>query len=72
MASLGYDVYKFEDFKQFADNNSNKTNLASYPEYQNLVSPQWVKNIKDGKKTETYTNNDYAILKFHGVKVIKL
>ena len=33
----------------------------SYPEYQNLISPQWVKDIKDSKKTETYTNTDYAI-----------
>ena len=61
LASLGYEVYKFDDYKQFADNDANKANLVSYPEYQNLVSPQWVKDIKDGKKPETYTNNDYAI-----------
>ena len=54
-------MYKFDDYKQFADNDANKVNLVSYPEYQNLVSPQWVKDIKDGKKPETYTNNDYAI-----------
>ena len=61
LASLGYEVYKFDDYKKFADNDANKANLVSYPEYQNLVSPQWVKDIKDGKKPETYTNNDYAI-----------
>lgn len=55
LASLGYEVYKFDDYKQFADNDANKANLVSYPEYQNLVSPQWVKDIKDGKKPETYT-----------------
>lgn len=60
-ATLGYDVYKFEDYKQFADNDANKDKLVAYPEYQNLVSPQWVKDVQDGKKTETYTNNDYAL-----------
>ena len=61
LASLGYEVYKFDDYKQFADNDANKDNLVTYPEYQTLVSPQWVKDVKDGKKPESYNNNDYAI-----------
>ncbi|MGX7112103.1 rhodanese-like domain-containing protein [Gemella cuniculi] len=61
LSSFGYDVYKFEDYKQFADNDSNKDSLISYPEYQNLVSASWVKDLQDGKKPETYTNNNYAI-----------
>lgn len=69
MASLEYDVYKFEDYKQFADNDSNKTNLVSYPEYQNLVSPQWVKMVKNQKHMKITI---MLFLKFHGVKVIKL
>ena len=60
-ASLGYEVYKFEDYKTFADNDANKANIVAYPEYQNLVSPKWVKDVQDGKKPETYTNNNYAI-----------
>lgn len=61
LASLGYEVYKFDDYKQFADNDANKDNLVTYPEYQTLVSPQWVKDAKDDKKPESYNNNDYAI-----------
>lgn len=62
LATLGYDVYKFEDYKKFADNDANKDNLVTYPEYQNLVSPEWVKSIQDGKTPETYTNKDnYSI-----------
>ena len=62
LATLGYDVYKFEDYKKFADNDANKDNLITYPEYQNLVSPEWVKSIQDGKTPETYTNKDnYSI-----------
>lgn len=61
LASLGYEVYKFDDYKQFADNDANKDNLVTYPEYQTLVSPQWVKDVKDDKKPESYNNNDYAI-----------
>ena len=60
-ASLGYEVYKFEDYKTFADNDANKANIVAYPEYQNLVSPKWVKGVQDGKKPETYTNDNYAI-----------
>ena len=60
-ASLGYEVYKFEDYKTFADNDANKANIVAYPEYQNLVSPKWVKGVQDGKNTETYTNDNYAI-----------
>lgn len=32
-ASLGYEVYKFEDYKTFADNDANKANIIAYPEY---------------------------------------
>ena len=60
-ASLRYEVYKFEDYKAFADNDANKANIVAYPEYQNLVSPKWVKGVQDGKKPETYTNDNYAI-----------
>ncbi|MGX7098063.1 rhodanese-like domain-containing protein [Gemella bergeri] len=60
-ANLGYEVYKFEDYKKFADNDANKEKLVSYPEYQNLVSPKWVKDVQDNKKPETYTNDKYSI-----------
>lgn len=57
LASLGYEVYKFDDYKQFADNDANKDNLVTYPEYQTLVSPQCVKDFKDGQKPDA--KNDY-------------
>lgn len=61
-ADLGYNVYKFEDYKQFADNDANKDNIIAYPEYQLQVSPQWVKDVQDGKNPESYTNGDnYSI-----------
>lgn len=57
LASLGYEVYKFDDYKQFADNDANKDNLVTYPEYQTLVSPQCVKDFKAGQKPDA--KNDY-------------
>lgn len=56
-ASLGYEVYN----KTFADNDANKANIIAYPEYQNLFSPKWVKDVQDGKKPKTYTNDNYVI-----------
>ena len=61
LSSHNYEVYKFEDFDKFANDDINKVLLESYPEYQTLVTTDWVKNLQDNKKPETYTNSDYMI-----------
>lgn len=60
-ATLGYEVYTFNDYKKFADDDANKEQIISYPEFQTLVSPKWVKDVQDDKKPETYDNDKYAI-----------
>ena len=61
-SSLGYEVYKFEDYKTFADDDANKTSLEVYPEYQNLVSPEWVNNVNTGKGAETYSSKEKPLI----------
>lgn len=60
-SKLGYEVFKFEDYKTFADDEDNKANIVSYKNYENLVSAEWVQHLTQGHKPEGYTNDNYKI-----------
>lgn len=60
-SKLGYEVYKFENYKEYADDNNNKDNIVYYEKFKTLVSPKWVKDLISGDKPETYDNNNYKV-----------
>lgn len=60
-SKLGYEVLKFEDYKAFASDEVNKDNIVNNKNYGTLVSAEWVKQLTDGAKPETYENNDYKV-----------
>lgn len=60
-SKLGYEVYKYEDYKVFANEDANKQYIESYPEYKMLVSASWLKDVMDNKKPETYSNDKYKV-----------
>ncbi|MBF0713475.1 sulfurtransferase [Gemella sp. GH3] len=60
-SKLGYEVFKFEDYKEYANNDNNKENIVSYIHYNTLVSAEWVKKLTSGEKPETYDNNNYKV-----------
>lgn len=51
-------LYKY-DVRDWASND--KLSMESYPNYQMLVPPSWVKDLVDGKKPETYTNGKFKV-----------
>lgn len=60
-ASHGYKVNVFNQFVDYTKDKSNR--LESFPKYQLLVSPTWVKDVLDGKRAETYKGGPVKV--FH-------
>lgn len=56
----GFKAKIFSDLVKYSEDSNAK--LVKYPNYQMLVSPQWVKDVMDNKKPETYTNDKFTIL----------
>ena len=52
-ASRGYKVKVFKNFVDYTKDEANP--LESFKNYKLLVSAQWLKDVLDGKKPETYT-----------------
>lgn len=57
-ANRGYQVRLFNDYLNYANSNAP---LESFPNYHYLVSPQWVNQLIQGEKPETYQNENFMI-----------
>lgn len=58
-AARGYNVKIFDGFKEYA--NDEKNPMESFPNFEYSVSPEWVNEVIQGKKPETYNNDKYMI-----------
>ncbi|SHJ47403.1 sulfurtransferase [Tepidibacter formicigenes] len=71
LKKLGYEkVYNYS-FSEWSKDDKNE--IVKYPNFQVLVSPQWVKDLIDGKKPETYLGNGYVLLEcnYDGINIYK-
>ena len=57
-ATRGYKVVKLEDFNEYVESNHP---MESFPNYYLSVSPQWIYEVIEGKKPETYNNDSFMV-----------
>lgn len=61
MKELNYNnVFVFNDLAKWAEDKEKP--MESAPNYNMIVSPEWVNDLVNGKKPETYVNDKYVIL----------
>ena len=58
-ASRGYNAKVFDGFKEYANNEQYP--MESFPGFQFSVSPEWVNEVIQGKKPETYNNDKFMV-----------
>lgn len=71
LKEMGYEKVSNYSYAEWCADDSNE--VVKYPNFQALVSPQWVKDLIDGKTPETYSGNGYALLEcnYGGAKIYK-
>lgn len=58
-SARGYNAKIFDGFVDYA--NDEKNPMESFPNFHYSVSPEWVNDVIQGKKPETYENNKFMI-----------
>ncbi len=58
-AARGYKTKIFDGFKEYANNESYP--MESFPNFHLSVSPEWINEVIQGKKPETYNNDKFMI-----------
>ncbi len=58
-AARGYNTKIFDGFKDYA--NDDKNPMESFPNFHFSVSPEWVNEVMQGKKPETYTSDKFMV-----------
>lgn len=59
LKNLGYDVVVYDGFSEYANLDDSK--LERFKRYDQLINPKILKDVMDGKETETFKNNDHMI-----------
>lgn len=58
-AARGYKTKIFDGFKDYANNEKNP--MESFPNFHFSVSPEWINEVIQGKKPETYNNDNFMV-----------
>ncbi|WP_101773042.1 rhodanese-like domain-containing protein [Peptostreptococcus faecalis] len=59
LKELGYNVLAYDKFDEYVKNDKNK--LVKFERYSQLVNSEWLKDLMDGNKPESYESSEYAI-----------